>query len=392
MKTKFRFGELLLMILVSWVVIYLCAPVHAATVWNDQPGLYKQQKSNAVKQATRYVPLTEAQVKVIFDAMQPVVTPPVVIIPPVVTPPITTIVSYPEMPSMPSINTALIPTRFLGYPTVRLDAATQTTADSPDDQGAFRLWCDYSHMNFDDAIVYPGQQGKSHLHTYFGNTGADYSSSNESLRTTGNSTCHGGIINRSAYWVPAMIDTATNTPLKPEHLLLYYKHSTVEKFPSGLRMISGSMLRNTSVANSWERHQWFECNEVYDGHKDNIPACSGRLTMGVAFPECWNGVDLDSANHQSHMAYSENGVCPATHPHKLPTLWMIVHYIVNSDTANWRLSSDMYAKNGFNSGFSAHADVITGWDEAIEQKWIDNCINAKRDCHADLLGNGQVAY
>jgi hypothetical protein len=294
---------------------------------------------------------------------------------------------------MPVINLALAPPRSVGFSDYRIKATTELPAASPEDQGAFRVNCDYSHMNFDDAIVYPGQQGKSHLHTYFGNTGANFASTSESIRTTGNSTCNGGIMNRSAYWVPAMIDTANGAPLRPEHALLYYKHSTVEKFPTGLRMISGSMLRNTSVANSYERHQWFECNEVYDGHKDNIPACNGRVTMGVAFPECWNGKDLDSTDHKSHMAYSTNGVCPATHPRKLPTLWIIVHYITNgSNTANWRLSSDMYAKSGLNSGYSAHADVITGWDESFEQKWADNCINKKLDCHAHLLGDGRTYY
>ena len=62
-------------------------------------------------------------------------------------------------------------------------------------------------MAFDDPIVYPGQVGKSHLHVFFGNTGANANSTAASIAGSGNSTCDGGTVNRSAYWVPALIDT-----------------------------------------------------------------------------------------------------------------------------------------------------------------------------------------
>ncbi|MGK3966620.1 hypothetical protein WMF01_39210 [Sorangium sp. So ce1667] len=47
---------------------------------------------------------------------------------------------------------------------------------------------------------------RAHLHTFLGNTLADAFSTQKSLATTGNSTCHGGIINRSACWVSSLID------------------------------------------------------------------------------------------------------------------------------------------------------------------------------------------
>ena len=36
--------------------------------------------------------------------------------------------------------------------------------------GAFRLLCNWSKMSNDDPIVYPGQPGAAHHHTFFGNT------------------------------------------------------------------------------------------------------------------------------------------------------------------------------------------------------------------------------
>jgi len=34
----------------------------------------------------------------------------------------------------------------------------------------------------------------------------------------------------------------------------------------------------------------------------------------LQFPDCWNGKDLDSTDHKSHMAYRSGSKCPPTHP------------------------------------------------------------------------------
>ncbi|OJT05575.1 hypothetical protein TRAPUB_3588 [Trametes pubescens] len=45
----------------------------------------------------------------------------------------------------------------------------------------------------------------------------------------------------------------------------------------------------------------------------------------VFFPSCWDGVNLDSADHKSHMAYPiqnyNSGDCPASHPVHLVSLF-----------------------------------------------------------------------
>ena len=51
--------------------------------------------------------------------------------------------------------------------------------------------------------------------------------------------------------------------------------------------------------------------------------CDGGLQLRVRFPCCWDGKNLDSADHKSHMAYPsmvDNGVCPSTHPVRLLSL------------------------------------------------------------------------
>lgn len=58
--------------------------------------------------------------------------------------------------------------------------ATPARADGPA-IGQFVVRCGYSHSLPDDPIVFPGQQGASHLHDFFGNTATDAFSTQASL-------------------------------------------------------------------------------------------------------------------------------------------------------------------------------------------------------------------
>jgi hypothetical protein len=44
------------------------------------------------------------------------------------------------------------------------------------------------------------------------------------------------------------------------------------------------------------------------------------LRAEAHFYDCWNGKDLDSPDHQSHMAFQVDGECPSTHPVKVPQI------------------------------------------------------------------------
>ena len=52
--------------------------------------------------------------------------------------------------------------------------------------------------------------------------------------------------------------------------------------------------------------------------------CTDGLRLEIMFPSCWNGKDLDSPNHRSHMAYPDqvmSGGCPKGFPVKVPGLF-----------------------------------------------------------------------
>ena len=262
-----------------------------------------------------------------------------------------------------------------------------------DGTGAFRTVCEYSHMNFDDPILYPRQPGKAHLHAYFGNTAANASSTYQTLRTTGNSTCRGGTVNRSAYWVPALLD-ARGQPVEPDRLETYYKTgyrgvapSAVEPFPRGLRIIAGDA-RSTAA----QRDAYWACRENFIGHPGSIPNCPAgdSLVMMVEFPQCWDGKNLDSPDHKSHMAYPRGAGCPATHPVAIPAITMNVYYrTATGDHTGYRLASDAYTADR-PGGFSAHADWMEAWTPSIVQTFVEKCLNAAVDCKSHLLGDGRT--
>ena len=276
----------------------------------------------------------------------------------------------------------------------------EPASSSNNGTGAFRTDCQFSHMAYDDPIVYPGQAGKSHLHSFFGNTQMYGNTDLSKITTTGNSTCGGGILNRTGYWVPTMI-LPDGTPLAPIENQVYYKTGfqgvdgkDIKPFPTGLRMIAGS-----AASTGPQQYITYDCKDIGGTNGYSIPSCPAGsvLQMHVQFPQCWNGKDLDSADHKAHMTYptwgpvaGQNGAgCPSTHPVALPEIGFNIWYRVPAGQSSgaWKLSSDRYQGPG---GYSGHGDWINGWNTEIMQTWVSRCLNAKFDCGTGPLGDGRL--
>ena len=88
---------------------------------------------------------------------------------------------------------------------VAVGAVGSAGASPPVLRGAnFWVKCYFSHVNNDDAIVYPGKPGWSHSHTYFGNESTDAFSTPAKLRIA-RTNCKEKA-DRAAYWVPTLYD------------------------------------------------------------------------------------------------------------------------------------------------------------------------------------------
>ena len=273
---------------------------------------------------------------------------------------------------------------------------------TPSGSGSFRTTCTLATYAFNDPIVFPGRPGASHLHAFFGNVAVNASSTPGQLVASGNSTCRGGTLNRSAYWVPALVDTKTGAVLPPADAVIYYKTgygvkpSTVQAFPAGLRMVAGDM-RATGA----QPHAGWGCRDRYvvSATVPTVCPAGDAVRLTVQFPQCWDGVNLDAPDHKSHMAYPvyrnppEVSTCPATHPVMLPEITEHFDYpvVAASEPAGWRLASDMYAAST-RGGLSAHADWMNGWDPATMRTIVTQCLNRSLDCGVGLIGNGQTLY
>ncbi len=105
--------------------------------------------------------------------------------------------------------------------------------------------------------------------------------------------------------------------------------------------------------------------------------------MVLFFPQCWDGSNLDSPDHKSHMSYPVNGACPFTHPKAIPEISYQVIYPVPAAnaTTTWRLASDKYDES-LPGGRSAHGDYDMAWQKDIIDAAVRNCVQARKDCHA----------
>jgi hypothetical protein len=251
-----------------------------------------------------------------------------------------------------------------------------------------RVRCLPAKMAFVDPMVAPGNPNFWHLHTFFGNTAIDHNSDLDALSSSGSSTCGGGILNRSSYWVPTMVDERTGAALQPVHLLTYYhtahRPHPFEAYPDGLRLLTGDATStNPQVGAGVD----FRCKRqgAADDTSNIIVPCEpgNELWQMVTFPNCWDGNRLDSPNHRDHMAFmDQRGNCPNSHPHKLAELKLHVVYQIPNGTnpaVHWRLSSDAYSED-LPGGYSAHGDYVFGWDTETARRWHNTCISGSQDC------------
>lgn len=237
--------------------------------------------------------------------------------------------------------------------------------------------CQYSHSLTDDPIVFFGVPGASHLHDFAGAENTNAFSTFDSLR--GSNTSCSMVGDTSAYWVPAaskngvrILPNATS-----KNALLYYRRGssgTIQPFPPGLKMIVGnghavSAADNKQLANG---NIYFKCGPGSNTHLMSPPGqcSSGVMVISLTFPSCWDGVNLDSVDHISHVAYP-----PCTSSHPVPVPKIVSYWRYNVGTApigEIRFSSGPY--------FTIHQDFFNAWDPAELQKFVTNCLNNSVDC------------
>lgn len=249
------------------------------------------------------------------------------------------------------------------------------------EEGTFVTVCKFSHASHNDPIVLPRKRGASHLHHFFGNQSTNARSTPRKLRRRPATTCTAD--DRSAYWFPAF--SIREKVIEPTMLRAYYVSAdknprTIQAPPKGLKVVAGNGSAVTPQpipVTSWNCSNGPLGPLVYT----TSPECAQhqKLVLAVHFPDCWNGRDLDSRDHQSHLAYSTPAqslfgyaTCPATHPVAIPALQARVLYPTHGARSGAELSSG--------GVYSGHADFMNGWPQAKLEALVDDCIRRAVDC------------
>jgi len=275
-------------------------------------------------------------------------------------------------------------------------------------EGAFRLTANVAKFERIDPIVFPGEDEAGHLHMIWGNTELTGHSTHESLIASGHSTGQGDMINRSAYWTPALL--FGDTVWVPDHISNYYKMISANhknhprgiteqvQMPEGLKMVFGS----TMTASGPNPHVEFRIfspdlpGGAIKSHvfTDLIPECipGRKFAISIDAPFCWNG-ELDSADHRSHLVYPEwNGAgyfeVPSTHPIMIPHISYIPMWTIpDVDMTTLRSSSDM---PGMPPLSNMHGDFMDGWHPEAAQAWFENALMRQLNCSSCDFGDGRM--
>lgn len=200
-----------------------------------------------------------------------------------------------------------------------------------------------------------------------------------------------------------MVSACRQTDHHDRYYLMYLDDPSILKaFPAGLQMIAGNRnVRNftgpipdeqlsywpTDASDQFfleQRALGFNCLNYAKApepslYRHQFPSkdmldneCTDGLRLELAFPSCGNG-SLDSADHQSHMAYPslvKEGNCPEGYDQHYPFLFFETIWATN----NYAGEDGYFTfSHGDPVGTGYHGDFIMGWDEQFLQSAIQTC-------------------
>lgn len=181
----------------------------------------------------------------------------------------------------------------------------------------------------DDPIVHFGHSGRSHRHDFYGSDIINADSTAESL-LEGGTTCD-KTADKAGYWHPTLFDHGEI--VVPVSIAAYYRAAPgvdptdLVTMPTGLALIAGDQTAETPQAG--EATGWVCGSRTRVA--DDPPECpaGAPLHLILTYQDCWDGKNVDSADHQLHVAYSVDGACPATHPENIPQLTVSVNFAIS---------------------------------------------------------------
>lgn len=103
--------------------------------------------------------------------------------------------------------------------------------------------------------------------------------------------------------------------------------------------------------------------------------CTDGVRFELMFPSCWNGKDVDSDDHRSHVAYPSlvmDGTCPEGFETRVVSLF----YETIWDTYAFKDKEGYFViSNGDPTGFGYHGDFMHGWEPGVLEQAVEQCTN-----------------
>jgi hypothetical protein len=290
---------------------------------------------------------------------------------------------------------------FIGVLSALVSLAAALTGDT------FTVNCAVLTQQRSDPLIFPGVPS-AHVHGIIGGNAFSRNMQGMYAANNANVTTCNKALDHSNYWVPQLYHysdaTKMFTLVTLEGSAHYYQKRACNysaniqycdktqvplAFPYGFRMIAGDPYRRTqNNSNFADRAIAIMC--MWNGGSFEAPGFPTRrcdlMRAEVYFPSCWDGVNLDSPDHKSHVAYPaigdyNGGVCPKSHPVALFSLF----YEFFFDTSSYTDIDRFAFANGDPTGYGFHGDFIMGWtNRALLQTAHADCITSA-DC--PTLGN-----
>ncbi|KAI9802651.1 MAG: hypothetical protein M1825_002673 [Sarcosagium campestre] len=198
---------------------------------------------------------------------------------------------------------------------------------------------------------------------------------------------------KSNYWTPTLYFRAENGSfISVDQIggaLIYYQQrvdrgkdeTSLIPFPPGFRMVAGDASARNYTGTTSAKAVSHAC--LYNGKRETngFPTenCPGGLRTQIYFPSCWNGKDIDSADHKSHMAYPSNydsGDCPAGFRHRFISLFYEIIWNIDPFKDLWHGHSFPFVlSTGDPTGYGFHGDFVSGWKPEVLKDAIDHCLD-----------------
>ncbi|WP_328338091.1 DUF1996 domain-containing protein [Streptomyces violaceus] len=272
--------------------------------------------------------------------------------------------------------------------------------------GTFTTSCGVNEndlFNSDNLIVAPGvDNGAHHTHDYVGNQNNDAFSSDDDLGNA-DTSCQNQGDKSTYYWPVLRLQDGTNEfdandagggaegnvgkILKASQAELKFvgnKKSDVVAMPKFLRIITGDAKAFTNgLANA---NTSFSCTGFEDRQvTDKYVICpeGSSVVRTSNFQSCWDGQNIDSANHRDHVAFVQaDGSCQNGFQ-AIPQLQARLVYDVPAPTIENGQVQNPYAVDGFpeqlHKPITDHNDFINVMDENLMNQVVQ-CINSGQEC------------